>query len=146
MVSYRLEIFFIMCSIEWSKKDTSIFIELLKERNCLWQIKCKEYNKVLRDMAIKAIAKHIVGIGQDDIKKKINKLRTPSFFYLCLSGKQMQARRCAPLLRTLPTMSTSRLSWTVWCNLVCAVWTAVVFAIEFRGPSWHSHPKTGLIV
>ena len=79
-----------MCSIEWSKKDTSIFIELLKERNCLWQIKCKEYNKDLRDMAIKAIAKHIVGIGQDDIKKKINKLRTPSFFYLCLSGKQMQ--------------------------------------------------------
>ena len=56
-----------MCSIEWSKKDTSIFIELLKERNCLWQIKCKEYkNKVLRDMAIKAIteemAKHIVCI------------------------------------------------------------------------------------
>ena len=73
-----------MSSIEWSKKDTSIFIELLKERNCLWQIKCKEYNnKVLRDMAIKAItekmAKHIVGIGQDDIKKKINTLRTPSF-------------------------------------------------------------------
>ena len=33
-------------------------------------------NKVLRDRAIKAIteemAKHIVGIGQDDIKKKIN--------------------------------------------------------------------------
>ena len=27
--------------IEWSKKDTSIFIELLKERNCLWQIKLK---------------------------------------------------------------------------------------------------------
>ena len=82
-----------MCSIEWSKKDTSIFIELLKERNCLWQIKCKEYkNKVLRDMAIKAItedmAKHIVGIGQDDIKRKINTLLTPSFF--CLSGKQMQ--------------------------------------------------------
>ena len=51
----------------WSKKDTSIFIELLKQRNCLWQIKCKENkNKVLRDMAIKAIteemanqAKHI---------------------------------------------------------------------------------------
>ena len=38
-----------MCLIEWSNKDTSIFIELLKERNCLWQIKCKEYkNKVLR--------------------------------------------------------------------------------------------------
>ena len=69
------------------KKDTSIFIELLKESNCLWQIKCKEYkNKVLRDMAIKAIteemAKHIVGIGQDDIKKKINTLRTPSFFFI----------------------------------------------------------------
>ena len=36
-------------------------------------------------MAIKAIteemAKHIVGIGQDDIKKKIDTLRTPSFFY-----------------------------------------------------------------
>ena len=35
-------------------------------------------------MAIKAIAeemvKHIAGIGQDDIKKKINTLRTPSFF------------------------------------------------------------------
>ena len=35
-------------------------------------------------MAIKAIteemAKHIVGIEQDDIKKKINTLRTPSFF------------------------------------------------------------------
>ena len=77
------------------QKDTSIFIELLKERNCLWQIKCKEYkNKVLRDMAIKAITeemtKHIAGIGQDDIKKKINTLRTPSFFYFCLSGKQMQ--------------------------------------------------------
>ena len=45
-------------------------------------------------MAIKAIteemAKHIVGIGQDDIKKKIKTLRTPSFFYFCLSGKQMQ--------------------------------------------------------
>ena len=68
------------------KKDTSIFIELLKERNCLWQIKCNEYkNKVLRDMAIKAIteemAKHIVGIGQDDIKKKINTLRTPFFIF-----------------------------------------------------------------
>ena len=103
-----------MCSIEWSKKDTSIFIELLKERNCLWQIKCKEYkNKVLRDMAIKAIteemAKHIVGIGQDDIKKKINTLRTTSFFYFSLSGKQMQARRCAQLVYTLPTVSTSRL-------------------------------------
>ena len=47
------------------------------------------------DMAIKAIteemAKHIVGIGgQDDIKKKNNTLRAPSFFYFCLSGKQMQ--------------------------------------------------------
>ena len=35
-------------------------------------------------MAIKAITeemvKHIAGIGQDDIKKKINTLRTPSFF------------------------------------------------------------------
>ena len=65
------------------KKDTSIFIELLKERYCLWQIKCKEYkNKVLRDMAIKAIteemAKHIAGIGQDDIRKKINTLRGSS--------------------------------------------------------------------
>ena len=34
-------------------------------------------------MAIKAIteemAKHIVGIGQNDIKKKIDTLRTPSF-------------------------------------------------------------------
>ena len=26
------------------------------------------------------MAKHIVSIGQDDIKKKINTLRTPSFF------------------------------------------------------------------
>ena len=101
------------------KKYTSIFIELLKERNCLWQIKCKEYkNKVLRDkLAIKAIteemAKHIVGIGQDDIKKKINTLRTPSFFLFLLIRKAdaaMQARHCAPLLRTLPTVSTSRLS------------------------------------
>ena len=101
------------------KKDTSIFIELLKERNCLWETKCKEYkNKVLRDMAIKAIteemANHIIGIGQDDIKKKINTLRTPSFFYFCLSNKQtdaaMQAKCCAPLLHTLLTMSTSRLS------------------------------------
>ena len=45
-------------------------------------------------MAIKAIteemAKHIVGIGQYDIKKKINTLRTPSFFYFCLSSKLMQ--------------------------------------------------------
>ena len=36
-------------------------------------------------MAIKAIteemAKHIVGIGQDDIKKKINTLRTPFFIF-----------------------------------------------------------------
>ena len=65
-----------MCSIEWSKKDTSIF-------NCFWQIKWKEYkNKVLRDMAIKAIteemAKHLDGIGHDDIKKN-NTLRRPSF-------------------------------------------------------------------
>ena len=71
------------------QKDTSIFIELSKERNCLWQIKCKEYkNKVLRDIAIKAItedmAKHIVGVGQDDIKKKINTLRTPSSFLFLL--------------------------------------------------------------
>ena len=46
-------------------------------------------------MAIKAITeemvKHIAGIEQDDIKKKINTLRTPSFFIL-------------------PTVSTSRLS------------------------------------
>ena len=68
-------------------------------------------------MAIKAItgemAKHIVGIGQDDIKKKINTLRTPSFFLFLLirqADAAMQARRYAPLLRTLPTMSTSRLS------------------------------------
>ena len=66
-----------------------------KLRWCKRAFKCKEYkNKVLRDiiadMAIKAIteemAKHIVGIGQDDIKKKINTLRIPSFFYFCLSG------------------------------------------------------------
>ena len=44
-----------MCSIEWSKKYTSIFIELLKERNRLWQIKCKEYkNKVLKGHGYKS--------------------------------------------------------------------------------------------
>ena len=49
-----------MCFIEWLKKDPSIFIELLNERNCLWQIKCKEYkNKVLRDMAIKTITEEM---------------------------------------------------------------------------------------
>ena len=38
------------------EKNPSIFIELLKERNCLWQIKCKEYeNKILRNIAIKTI-------------------------------------------------------------------------------------------
>ena len=52
---------------------------MLKERNCLWQIKCKEYkNKVLRDMAIKTIteekAMHKVGVEQEDIKKKIDTL------------------------------------------------------------------------
>ena len=57
--------------------------------------------------------------------------RIVGIFSLCLSGKKMQqckqAKRCAPLLRTLPTISTSRLP--------CAVWTAVVFVKEFRGPS-----------
>ena len=43
-----------MCSIEWLKKDPSIFIELLKERNCLWQIKCKEYeNKNFKEHCYK---------------------------------------------------------------------------------------------
>ena len=68
------------------KKDTSILIAILKERNCLWKIKCKEYkNKVLRDIATKAItegmAKHIVGIGQDDIKKKINTYVKDTFLF-----------------------------------------------------------------
>ena len=70
-----------MNPIEWSKKNTSVFIDLLKDRNCLWQVGCKDYkNKVLRDAAIKAItatmSRHIVGLNEEDIKKKINTLRT----------------------------------------------------------------------
>ena len=53
LVSYRLLIYCLQNLFNsMVEKDTSIFIELLKKRNCLWQIKCKEYkNKVLRDMA-----------------------------------------------------------------------------------------------
>ena len=51
----------------------------------------------MRDMAIKALteemAMHIVGIGQDDIKKKINTFKTPSFFIYPVSMQQCKALR-----------------------------------------------------
>ena len=76
------------------------------------QIKCKECkNKVLKDMAIEAIteemAKYILGIGQDDIKKKINTLKTPSFFIFLLIWYLSRCSNASKALRSIAAHSPS---------------------------------------
>ncbi|XP_018026405.1 uncharacterized protein LOC108681840 [Hyalella azteca] len=68
-------------SIEWTRTSTMMFIDALKQHPCLWQIKSAQYkDRGLRFAALKNIVaimrQSIYDIEVDDVRKKINTLRT----------------------------------------------------------------------
>lgn len=64
---------------KWDLKTTIKFIQLYKLHPCLWNSLSPEYKiKQKRDAAYKSIVQemHITGFGTQEVKNKINKLRS----------------------------------------------------------------------
>ena len=59
----------------WSIENTSLLIDMLEERPCLWDTACKDYQS--RDKRGKALEdmQDVIGIPPNDIKLKISSLR-----------------------------------------------------------------------
>lgn len=63
----------------WKEEEISIFLELYKNHECLWNNKCENYrNRVLREKAIETLLSeiNIAELSVNDIKLKIKSIRT----------------------------------------------------------------------
>ncbi|XP_063876929.1 uncharacterized protein LOC135109480 [Scylla paramamosain] len=98
-------------NIEWTRANTQLFIELLKEHPCLWQLKNKNYkNKTVRSRSLDAMTKQLMGT--------MNCLITPAIIMKKLHTLRSQFRRELKQIKTSQKSGTGTNDLYVpklWC-------------------------------